>query len=43
MASWFQENAYENFNNVLKPMFAGKPIGYLEIGVYEGTSAKWVA
>jgi len=41
---WFtRRGAKDNFEKYAVPMFAGKPISYLEVGNYQGMSLSWVA
>jgi len=38
----FARHARAPFERWIKPRFAGKPIRYLELGVWQGASAKWM-
>jgi len=38
----FARHARAPFERWIKPRFAGKPIRYLELGVFQGASAKWM-
>ena len=37
-SNWFDNLAKKNFENIIKPLFSGKNINYLEIGCFEGAS-----
>ncbi len=39
---WFRRRNMQTFIDKVHPMFAGKPIVYLELGVFEGMSMVWV-
>lgn len=40
--NWFLNRNYSTFVNYVMPQWAGKPITYLEIGVFEGMSLVWM-
>jgi len=40
--NWFRRRNQATFEEYVLPMWAGKPITYLEIGVYEGQSLTWM-
>ena len=42
MSPRFARHACVPFERWIKPRFAGKPIRYLELGVFQGASAKWM-
>lgn len=39
---WFLERNRRTFLKYVEPVWAGKPISYLEIGVFEGVSLVWM-
>ncbi len=40
--NWFRLRNLSTFRKFVHPQFAGKPINYLEIGVFEGMSMVWM-
>jgi predicted O-methyltransferase YrrM len=41
-SNWFENLAKSNFEEIIKPLFSGKRINYLEIGTYEGASLHYM-
>ena len=39
---WFLNRNYDTFKKFVYPKWAGKPLTYLEIGVFEGMSMVWM-
>jgi len=39
---WFRKRNLSTFRELVRPVWTGRPVTYLEIGVFEGMSMRWV-